>query len=238
MNIFISTIRTAIRLYPNIEPLLKDKARWIIATSEPYKTYDFFLSTLQRMVTNVYENRLGGDFIDIMASLIYGQLDQAYHQAWTDEGDGTDYPQYLADSFEEMYLGQYDFVDQFYRDIVDARIDQAPIEPLLQRITLWVNRWNEAYNEALRLIAADNGDNMIWQLGETEEHCPECNALNGIVARASDWESLNVHPQGAPNDKISCGGWQCGCSLTPTDKRRSPKAYDSILNIVGGQKGF
>jgi len=251
MNLYISTIRQTIRLFPAVVPHLKGRARWaaftrpnrsggmMFANGDGYywdienKTYDYFLFTLTNLIESVYRNDLGGEFIDITAALIYGQLDQAYRLAWKDEGDDGEFPQYLQDSFEDMYLNQFDFVDAFYRAIVDARIDQTPIDPLLARAALWANRYNEAYNQAVLLIKADNGENLEWVYGDDiEEHCPECAALNGIVARGSDWQSLNVHPQNAPNDKLSCQGWRCGCTLEPTDKRRSPKAMDSIIAIV------
>jgi hypothetical protein len=234
MSISVRVIKAVSEHYPAIIPHLKGRARWVVTRGE-FKTYDYFLRELERMITNVYRDQLGGEFIDIMASLIYGQLEQAYRQAWQDEEGEGDLPDYLADSFESMYLNQFDFVDQFYRDIVDARIDETPIDPLLTRAHLWAHRYIEAYNEAVRLITLEGGGNMVWELGATEDHCSTCSALNGVVARASEWDALGVHPQGAPNDLIECGGWQCDCSLTPTDRRRSPKAYESIMNIV--QKG-
>lgn len=204
--------------------------------SEPiyfqYKTYDFFLKQLEGLIKGVYNGDIAGEFVDVMANLISGQLTQAFEQAWKDEEGEGSLPDYLSSALEDMILGQYEHVDQFYRDIQDARIDQTPIAPLLARAPLWAQRWTEAYNQAVALIVSENGGNLIWQLGATEQHCETCAALNGIVAFASEWEQLDVHPQGAPNDLLVCGGWQCDCSLESTDKRRSPKAFDAIMNIV------
>jgi hypothetical protein len=168
-----------------------------------------------------------------MANLISGQLTQAYQQAYEDEGF-TDFflPDFLQTSLDDMILNQYDFVDQYYRDIIDARVDQTSVTPLLVRAQLWAQRWTEAYNQARHLITLEYGGNEEWTLGATEEHCPECAALNGIVARASEWEMLGVRPQHAPNDKLTCGGWRCDCERKPTDKRRSPNAYWRIEEIM------
>ena len=213
-------------------PFVPAKARWICAIPSVYKTYDYFLSELTRMVKNVYNGFSGGDFIDSMASLVNGQLTQAYNNAWIDEGYALPLPDYLAASLEAMVLGQFDFVDQYYRDIVDAKIDQTPIDPLLARVSLWANRYNEAYNEAIRLITVNSGGNLIWKLGQTEEHCHTCFNLNGIVARAIEWEQLGVRPQGAPNTRLECGGWRCDCSLEPTDQRRTRDAYGRIEEAI------
>ena len=234
MNLYLQTIRATIKAFPAVIPHLKGRARWVaFAHGLEYKTYDFFLSTLTRMVTNAYNWNMGGDFIDVMANLISGQLTQAYQQAWDEQGDGTELPDYLASSRDDMILNEYDYVDGYFRDIMTARLDQTPIDPLIARASIWANRWNEAYNAALHLIAVDNQDNEDWILGETETHCPSCSALNGIVVRASDWEDLGVHPQGAPNDSLDCGGWNCDCRREATDKRRTRNGYDKIAGIVG-----
>lgn len=229
----LALVRTLAARYPDVVPLLSPRARLLAAKPTEYKTYDYFLSTLERMITNVYEGNLGGEFVDIMASLIQGQLTQAYEQAWKDEeGEGA-LPDYLTAPLEDLILSQYDHVDQLYRDIVDARVDETDIAPLLSRAALWAERWNEAYNQAVLLITSENGGNLVWRLGATEEHCEVCSALNGVIAPASVWDELGVHPQGAPNDLLTCGGWRCDCSLESTTQRRSPKAYDAILNAVG-----
>lgn len=258
-NLYLKTIRQVISRFPAVVPHLKGRARWMVfsvikppetfdntlyssirrfkvemATSglDETKTYDYFLSNIERLIRSVYAGNLGGEFVDIMASLISGQLTQAFEQAWKDEGDGGDLPDFLTSPLEDMILGQYEHVDQFYRDIVDARVDETPIDPLLARAPLWAQRWTEAYNTAVALIIKEFGGNMIWELGETEEHCESCAALNSIVARASEWDELGVHPQGAPNSVLVCGGWHCDCRLSPTDKRRSPDAYGRIMNAV------
>lgn len=259
MNIYLSTIKAIVGYYPAVVPHLKGRARWVAyAIARPpesfdnplysdiryfktrmlmegldeHKTYDYFLQTLERLITSVYNNQLGGEFIDIMASLIQGQLTQAFEQAWRDEDGQGAMPEYLTSALEDMILGQYDHVDAFYRAVVDARVDQTPLTPLLARAALWAQRWTEAYNQAVHLITMENGGNEEWVLGATETHCVTCAGLNGIVARASEWDALGVRPQGAPNDLLDCGGWQCDCERKPTDKRRSPKAYESILNLV------
>ena len=200
--------------------------------SKAYKSYDYMLTQIERLVRSLYNDQIAGEFVDVMANLISGQLWDAYSKAWAEEGTGGEVPEYLVASYDAAVLAQYSFVDQYYRDIVDARLDKTPLEPLIARAQLWANRWNEAYNEAVRLITVDSGGNLEWKLGATEEHCPECAALDGMVARASDWDILGVKPQNAPNSKISCEGWRCDCSLLPTKKRRSPGAYGRIEEIL------
>lgn len=227
-----SLLRLAVLAVPDVMKYLSGKARWLGARPVAYKTFDFMLTQIVGLVRGVYRGNIRGEFIDVMANLISGQLSQAYRRAWADEGDGGEFPDYLQISLDDMILGQYDYVDGYYRDIIDAALDGTPIEPLLKRAELWAQRWTEAYNEAVRLITLNNGGKLEWQLGETEEHCPECSALNGIVAFAREWDTLMVRPQNPPNTRISCGGWRCDCKLTPTTKRRTPNAYGRIEEIT------
>ena len=229
----IQIIHAVIDTVPEVMPYLSNKARYMLYKPVEYKTFDYMLRAIEGLVNGVYSGNIGGQFIDTMANIISGQLTQAYRQAFEDEGFTDAFlPDYLTESLEAMILNQYDFVDQYYRDIVDAVVDRTPVAPLLARAQLWAQRWTEAYNEAVRLITLNNGGNLEWELGETEEHCPECSAFNGIVARASEWEALGIRPQNAPNNKLTCGGWKCDCSLKPTDKRRSPNAYGRLEEIL------
>lgn len=230
-----SLLRQAVKLYPDVRPLLSDKARFYMYQTTAYKTYDYMLKQIIGLVRGVYSGNVGGQFIDTMASLISGQLTQAYEQAWKDEGDGSEFPEYLNAPLEDEILKQYDFVDGFYRAIVDARIDKTSIDPLLVRAELWANAYSTAYENATSIITAETGGKEEWVLGATEEHCPECADLNGIVAFAKEWDTLNVRPKNPPNNKLTCGGWRCDCERRPTDKRRSPNAYGRIEEIMLGR---
>lgn len=228
-------IRKAMVRVPAVGPHLKGKAKFLFAAvhAQPYKTYDYMLDQVRRLVTTLYNNQLGGDFIDLMANLISGQLTQAYQQAFEDEGFTDMFlPDYLQESLTSMILQQYDFVDRFFRDIIDARLAGSSIDPLLARAELWAGQWNTAYERAQLLINSKMGGKMVWREGDTKDKCDQCVALDGIVAFASEWDALDVHPKGAPNSTLDCGGWHCECELKPTNQRRSPNAYERIQRII------
>jgi hypothetical protein len=222
-------LRQIIKTVPAVKPYLTGKAKWLAYEPAEYKTFDYMLAQLLGLIRGVYGNNLGGDFIDIMANLISGQLTQAYQQAFEDAGyTGFFLPDYLQASLEEAILNQYGYVDQLFRDIIDARLNGEPVEPLLARAQLWAQRWTEGYNEATRLITTEEGGNLEWVLGATEQHCSTCSGLNGKVMSSKEWDLIGIKPQNAPNSALECGGWRCDCSLVPTDKRRSPGAYGRI----------
>lgn len=236
-SITIRTVRAAVKAYPTLLPHLTGRARWVVlAQGGEYKTYDYFLKQIERLVRSVYNNNLGGEFIDIMANLISGQIYQAVNQAWLDSGMDGELPEYLTSLADNIIINQYSYVDQYYRDIVGARLDKTPIDPLLSRATLWANQWNTAYREAMQAINIENGGNLVWRKGNTEHGCQTCADLDGIVMSAREWEELDVHPRGYPNPKLECNGGgpagYCDCELVPTDQRRSPNAFETVMNIV------
>ena len=224
-------ILKAVSLYPSVLQWANPLVRGYI--TEACKTYDYFLTVLTRLVRSVYAGLLGGEFIDILANLVQGQITQAYEQAWVDDGNFLPIPEEMQAAANELILKQYDYVDQYYRDIVDARIDGTPIEPLLARAELWANQYNTAYNDAKVKITLNYGGKLKWVEGDTQDKCETCLALDGIVAYATVWDSLGVHPQAAPNEHLTCGGWRCQCQLIPTDERQSRDAEARILKAVG-----
>lgn len=232
----IALLRKAIAAVPAVIPHLKGRARWLAYEPTAYKTYDYFLQHIQGLVRGVYTDMVHGDFIDTMANLISGQLTQAYMQAFEDAGFTDAFmPEYLTKPLETMILGQYDYVDQYFRDIVDARIDQTPIDPLLARAQLWAGQYDTAYQNATALITKEMGGKLVWVEGDTLEKCNTCKDLDGIVMYAHEWDTLGLRPKNPPNRKIDCEGWHCDCQLLPTDKRRSPNAYGRVEEILGGR---
>ena len=225
---------------PQVKPFLSDKARRMLDNEPvPYKTYEFFLSAVEGLVNGVYSGLVGSDFVYAMDNLITGQLRDAYIRAWVDDGHFGELPEYLQESLDAMVDEQQKHVVDYWHDIIDARVDGKPIEPLLSRAQMWAQRWKEAYEMARHLINVENGGKEMWVIDPEKENCTICSRLNGIVAYAREWDELNVHPRNAPNpilakERGGCGGWKCGCERKPTDRRRSPNAYDTILNIVSG----
>jgi len=200
------------------------------------KTYDYFLKRINGLVRGVYSGNVAGEFIDIMANLIQGQLTDAYRRVWKEDGNEGPLPEYLTGPLTEAIATQYDFVDQYFRDIVKARLDKTSIDPLMIRAGMWANRYKEATSEAARLIALENGGKLQWVYGDAD-HCNTCANLNGKVAYAKEWESSGLKPQSAPNKLLECGGWRCACSLEPTDKRRSANVQAYLWAIAAARDG-
>ena len=213
-------IDIVIKRYPAVLPHLSDEL----------KTYDYMFSNIARMVSNVYTNNMGGEFVDIMGALIRGQMKKAYEVAYAEAGFSDALPDWLQTDLEDMQATQanFDYIYQYFKDIINARLDGKPLQPLLDRVKMWANRYNEAMSRARMTITAKLGGRLQWVEGDTKDKCDTCLGLNGIVAFATEWELSGYKPQGS---NLDCGGFNCHCELVPTDRRRSPNAWDRIMSV-------
>lgn len=255
-DLLLMSIRAAAKAVPAVVPHLQGRARWLALywTFVPIeaKTYDYYLRNLERLIKDVYRNDIGGEFIDIMANLVQGQITRAYGEAWKDSGNEGALPDYLQENLDNVILAEYDHVDQFYKDIVDARLAESGTDALMARAELWANRYNDAYNMALLEIRATdeaetgNAQNMAWALGSTENHCDICSILNGVVASATVWKEAGIFPQSGqdgvlPNPALvphadnqeGCGGWKCDCGLSDTDEKATVETALELRTLIG-----
>jgi hypothetical protein len=119
-------------------------------------------------------------------------------------------------------------------DIIDIKEDGASIEEFRSKFRPRIDIWASKYNEVkIKSSMHFNGKvRRKWVLGATEKHCPSCSALNGIVAFAYEWEQAGITPGESGSSVLSCGGWNCDCKLPETDERRSPNAFQRLLDIA------
>lgn len=110
---------------------------------------------------------------------------------------------------QDWLLEQIAFIDSFAREVASGAV---PVETARDRADLWVNKSIRQMYNGGQLSANANGM-YAWQLGQTEQHCPDCTRLNGQVHRLKDWAKRGLQP---PTDLTSCKGFRCDCRLIPT----------------------
>ena len=109
-----------------------------------------------------------------------------------------------------------DHILDYARQIEQAAANQAPIAPLMGRVALWVNRYQDVLNLSL-ITTAKQDDRFKWIYGDTQ-HCGTCASLNGVVATKEQWDASGFRPQNPPNQMLDCGGWRCQCRLEKTEE--------------------
>ncbi len=228
--------RRVVDTLPAVKAYLSDES---LAAIEYIKTYDYFLGRVSGLVRRAHGGEVGTvEFSNAMSELINGQMRNAYNTAWFDSDLGGEtsaqLPDYLEESLSNFIASQSNmqWSYMYYADIQKARAGMGTLDSLISRASLWATRWNEAYSEAMKLITMRAGGRLMWVEGDTEDKCEVCKSLDGIVAYASLWDELNVRPQHAPNNKLQCGGWKCGCYFLPTNKRQTKDAKKKILLAV------
>jgi len=180
------------------------------------KTRRHYERVLRNDIRDFYNQEIEvGEYIDAMIGNIENQFTRAWHEGAENVGFMEDISAHLQPVME--YIAEEEnYILDLGQQILDAAAAGDPVQQFYSRAELWSNRYNEIVNEAEIYFGKLIGARLIWQLGATEEHCATCAALDGIVALAEEWERLGLHPQGAPNDKLECGGWRCDCSLFET----------------------
>lgn len=172
-------------------------------------------------------------FIDLMAEEIDNQLWRGWREGAESMGV---YPEDFTDDdnviIESMVGNEQDYLDGIAGDIEafiaeGGHTDAEFSDRFRNRATLWARGYQSAVDQA-KLHFGDK-EKLEWVLGDSEESCVTCLALNGIVAWAREWEEAQVLPGGS---NLACGGWQCHCRLEKTDKRRTGGALSKILDIM------
>ena len=95
----------------------------------------------------------------------------------------------------------------------DVYDEDTSFAALAARLFLWVN--NLALLGMTAMVYGHPEQMYRFDLGPTLEHCDDCARLNGQVHSGDDWYASGLLPQ---SHNLQCGGWNCLCSLTPTDE--------------------
>jgi len=231
MDLVEQAVRLSVKYWPEIAPLLSRKARHMAGDTE-VKTYEYYRRTIINLVESLWEGFIGGEFVDIMYNLIHGQLSDAYEKALMDaELSPEEATPEMREQVAQAIQQEQQHVQGFFRDIVIAKNEGETIDQFLTRAEIWANRYNDVYNQAKLKIAGIMGKKLEWVLGDAE-HCSTCLTLAGKVAYAAEWEKSGFHPQQPPNKLLECGGWNCACSLVPTDKRKSYRVAQWLIDFA------
>ena len=216
-----------------------DKFSWklkdieILLITDKLKSIETYDRQLWSYALELYRTGDGGVFLDKFIEAIASQLTRAWNEGAREVGID---PKEMTDDdraeLKAIIDGEYDQVIKLAEAIMESRsgtLDEFR-QKFRSRIDLWVNRYTDVIGRARVYFGGKT--RLKWTLGKTEEHCETCATLNGIVAFASEWEQAGIKPQSPPNGMLECGGWNCRCSLEVTDKRRSPNALETIMEIA------
>jgi hypothetical protein len=182
------------------------------------KAIGTFRAGIRASVRGLWNGALDeADFINAMRSAIERGLREAWITGAAECGIKPDeLTQAEQFAMRQAINSQFAFLFGFATDIAEnSRANGGKLGPLYQRAELWINQYNSVQGQAKLMACRDK--KMIWTIDPTKDNCPSCLKLNQKVKRASFWAEREIRPQNAPNGKLECEGWKCGCSLDPTD---------------------
>ncbi len=207
------------------------------------KSYDQFRARLWGACQRLFSGGKDRYFESGFVRSIDVQLTEAWNEGAADVGV---MPEDMTETdhsiLENVIDSETEFINGIAGDIATARDSGMKREDFDRqfgaRVDLWANRYNETVNRARTYFGGRQ--RLKWNIGATEEHCPFCSALDGIVAYAEEWFNLNLQPQSPPNPALTgekngekgCEGWRCDCHLDPTDEKRTYGALKKIRAII------
>lgn len=183
-----------------------------------------FAIALQNLATELFVSgggrTLGGQFRSEVRELIRRQYPIAWAEGMMEVGltpqDMTARERQALQAATNAAISAIPNLEQFINTHLKqddpTRTYAATIAP---RVNIWINGYAAVANRAAAMAGKD--EKLEWRLG-VAEHCTSCIRLNGKVKRASWWVDNGVLPAVPGADYLVCRGFNCKCSLNPTDK--------------------
>ncbi len=198
----------------------------VAKSTDPFelKTQSDFRLSVRAAIRGLWIGGESFDFVDSMILSIRRQLQLAWIEGAKECGVGEgEFTAQELSARDQLITSQFPHLPAFADDIVaGSKAKGGKLGPLLSRGSMWVNRYDEARNQAKQMACGDK--KLKWVLGETE-HCSTCLKLADKVKRASQWTAAGIYPQ---MKALACGGYRCGCGFKPTDDPMSKGPLPSI----------
>ena len=235
----IKTIDAVIEMYFDALPLdvvllaTKTEALWERVRVKALQDYDNILTRIVSIFLN--DVRISPGSAEFAVEFSYA-IETGLNEAWRlglreNEAEMTDEWQEIVDGIiDDERIHIPDFAEYLTIVASNAETVGEAITEARGRLSMWITRYTDVYNQAL-LASAEEKTKLMWVYGDTE-HCDTCAALNGLVAYAREWDEAGLHPQSPPNERLTCGGWKCQCELVPTDERRSRNIAERLAEIA------
>lgn len=213
-----------------------DVSDWLdrFARDIAVKTLEMYQRQLWSYALDFFRGDISdAEFESSFFAAIEGQLTKAWNEGADEVGvlpeDYTDEDNAIIDG---IIADEKEYVDGLGVAILDAIEAKMTLDAFRSefgaRIDIWSNRYSDVNNQAK--LHFGGKEKLKWVLGDAK-HCATCEALNGIIAYAEEWEISGFHPQQPENPLLECGGWHCACELMTTNERRTRNALGILLDL-------
>ena len=192
------------------------------------KTFEQYTRQLRQYARDYYNGKLDDTgFLDKMIAAVQNQFNRAWNDGMTDNGldPRTDKTQAMRDRIAGLVENEQNFITNLADLINGQREKQAGLDAIYSRVDVWSSNYN-GVREISKVETSRK--RKKWILGPTEQHCPSCSKLDGLVKPAQEWAERGVYPQVNGADYLNCHGYNCLCELVDTDEPVSERDFPDL----------
>jgi len=202
----LSALRSVLREYPALYPLLPTDTRKAIFSNYPVLRAEFFATVYDAVEGYLMSSRPFTGFRNAMARIIStGFLEAAeigYEQAGAILPFDADTQAWLATRIDQ----EIGFVQDLFMRLSGEKQEANAVQEAYSRATGYSNTLDAVYGEA-KLRGAEN-ITLIFLGDDGAESCPECKALKG-KKRKVKWIIANDMFPRPGNEHYTCKGYRC-----------------------------
>lgn len=157
---------------------------------------------------------------DAEPAFIEGLAEGGVDEPDLDEGDIATIKEWIALQVGSV-TGLWDDVERVIKLYSDGMITHEQLTERKQGFISRLDVWARALRDLASKGKASAMSNMMvtWRYGDTE-HCRVCSRLNGTKKRLSWFIDVKGYiPQEIGSETLTCGGWNCLCTLVDSRGR-------------------
>jgi hypothetical protein len=192
------------------------------------KTLEQYLRQLRQYSRDYYNGKTDdSQFLDSMIGAVDNQFNRAWNEGMRDNGldPATDKTDDDRKRVKELVDNETNFITNLSDLINTQRGKDGGLDVVYNRVDTWASNYNGVRQIAKTETARDR---LKWILGPTEEHCPSCSKLNGLVYPAKEWADRGVYPQVNGAEYLNCHGFNCLCELIQTKEPVTKEPFPSL----------
>ena len=183
---------------------------------------------LKTLIRSLWFNRI--DLFGYVDSHI-SMINRFFGQAWREGSKdcGVTFPKDSSPEelqrFDQETSDEIERVLPFAEEILAANAEEdSRVDRFIIRASMWANQWGRIKNLAAQMACQDRPMKWVWN--PVREHCADCARMNGRVYRNSTWQRYGILPR---IRELACHGYNCGCSLVPTDEPITPGRPPALI---------
>lgn len=190
------------------------------AKNGAFDAADVYIEALRSLIEEAQAGQLTREeFIDQADTVISTELEAAFLKGAEGETIDEEEREEIQDEIDSALAALPQLADDIFAGkFMPEDDDTPPVLVLVSRLALWGSAASGLYAIGRAFRFAD--ELMLWLVGPTDQHCPDCARLNGQVHTGKEWRASGWRPQGR---NLDCKGFNCLCVRIP-----APEDFEQV----------